>query len=79
MSGAPEGRPPTSFAQRLITPLGDIAELTYDSLDGNQRIRQTIDCVRRDDAGAIAVFLGTTRDNFQGEFDVLLRIAEAQR
>jgi len=60
-----ESRPPTSFAQILVTPLGDIAELTYDSLDDNQRICQTIDSVRRDDAGAIALFLGTTRDNFQ--------------
>jgi molybdopterin synthase catalytic subunit len=68
---APESRPPTSFAQILVTPLGDIAELTYDSLDDNQRICQIIDSVRRDDAGAIAVFLGTTRDNFQGEVEAL--------
>lgn len=65
----PEAQSPKSFAQRLITPLGDIAELTYDPLDENQRICQTIDCVKRDDAGAIAVFLGTTRDKFQGEFE----------
>ena|ERR1700733_135817 len=68
---APESHPPASFAQILVTPLGDIAELTYDSLDDNQRICQTIDSVRRDDAGAIAVFLGTTRDNFQGEVEAL--------
>jgi len=35
------------------------------TFDDNQRVCQTIDSVRRDDAGAIAVFLGTTRDNFQ--------------
>jgi hypothetical protein len=64
-----ETHPPKSFAQKLVTPLGDVTELTYDSLDENLRISQTIDFVRRDDAGAIAVFLGTTRDNFQGKFE----------
>lgn len=59
--------PPTSYAQRIETAYGDIAELTYESLDEHNRISQAIDCVRRDDAGAITTFLGTTRDNFQGE------------
>lgn len=60
--------PPTSYAASLTTAQGDIAELTYDPLDEGDRIRRTIDRVRRDDAGAVAVFLGTTRDGFQGDY-----------
>lgn len=64
---APEGYPPASFASRIQLPNGDLAELTYDSLDQGGRIQKAIDAVRGDDAGAVAVFLGTTRDNFQGK------------
>ncbi|KAF8306194.1 hypothetical protein DL93DRAFT_2143994, partial [Clavulina sp. PMI_390] len=62
-----DSNPPTSFAQRAESPSGDIAELTYESLDDPKRLCAAIGAVRRDDAGAIATFFGTTRDNFQGK------------
>lgn len=42
---------------------GDSFGLTYDPLD----ITAIMDSVRDDGAGALALFVGTTRDNFNGE------------
>lgn len=73
MSASATGdHPPASFPQKVVTSCGDIAELTYDSLDEGNRTSQAIDIVRRDDAGAVAVFLGTTRDNFEGKFRAIV-------
>lgn len=58
--------PLTSYAASHITPHGDIAQLTYENLDEGDRIKDAIESVKREDAGAVALFLGTTRDNFQG-------------
>lgn len=54
--------PPASHAARIDAPSGDITELTYEPLNASN----IIDSVKDDGAGAIAVFIGTTRDSFQG-------------
>jgi molybdopterin synthase catalytic subunit len=43
---------------------GDNFGLTYDPLD----VAQIMNTVRDDGAGALALFVGTTRDNFNGTF-----------
>ena len=53
--------PPTSIAAELRTPEGTFV-LTYDKLDSEAIIQS----VQDDAAGAIAVFIGTTRNSFQG-------------
>jgi len=53
--------PPASVATKLEIPEGTFA-LTYDKLDSEAIIRSAQD----DSAGAIAVFIGTTRNSFQG-------------
>ncbi|KAG8690419.1 Molybdopterin synthase catalytic subunit [Ceratobasidium sp. 395] len=53
-----------SVALSLTEPTtGDIFSLTYDPLDTSA----IMDSVRDDSAGALAVFVGTTRDNFNGK------------
>ncbi|KAG9124369.1 Molybdopterin synthase catalytic subunit [Ceratobasidium sp. 392] len=53
-----------SVALSLTEPVtGDNFGLTYDSLD----ISAIIDSVRDDGAGALALFVGTTRNNFNGK------------
>lgn len=53
--------PPASVAAKLEIPEGKFV-LTYDKLDSEAIIQS----VRDDTAGAIAVFIGTTRNSFQG-------------
>lgn len=53
--------PPASVAVELQIPEGTFV-LTYDKLDSEAIIRS----VRDDAAGAIAAFIGTTRNSFQG-------------
>ena len=53
--------PPASSAAKLKIPEGTFA-LTYDKLDSEAIIQS----VQDDTAGAIAVFIGTTRNSFQG-------------
>ncbi|KAJ9122210.1 hypothetical protein QFC24_004440 [Naganishia onofrii] len=57
------GYPEASVAARETTALGDTLELTYEKLDA-EAITRT---VKDDGAGAIALFIGTTRDSFQGK------------
>jgi hypothetical protein len=57
------GYPEASVSAKETTSLGDTLELTYEKLD-TEAITAT---VKDDGAGAIAVFIGTTRDSFQGE------------
>lgn len=57
------GYPEASIAAKETTALGDTLELTYEKLDA-EAITGT---VKDDGAGAIALFIGTTRDSFQGE------------
>ena len=52
---------PASVTTKLEIPEGTFA-LTYDKLDSEAIIRS----VQDDTAGAIAVFIGTTRNSFQG-------------
>ena len=52
---------PASLAAKLEIPEGSFV-LTYDKLDSEAIIRSAQD----DAAGAIAVFIGTTRNSFQG-------------
>ncbi|KAF9518253.1 hypothetical protein BS47DRAFT_1359030 [Hydnum rufescens UP504] len=59
--------PPSSYAARNSTPQGDLLELTHDSLDKPSFLNSVVDSVRRDRAGAVALFIGTTRDEFQGK------------
>ena len=54
--------PPASIAAKLEIPEGAFV-LTYDKLDSEAIIQS----VQDDTAGAIAVFIGTTRNSFQGE------------
>jgi len=53
--------PPASVAAKLQIPEGTFV-LTYDKLDSEAIIRS----VQDDTAGAIAAFIGTTRNSFQG-------------
>jgi len=53
--------PPASVATELRIPEGTFV-LTYDKLDS----KTIIQSVQDDTAGAIAVFIGTTRNSFQG-------------
>lgn len=46
----------------LTSPEGDMAALTHDVLD----VLKITQSVQSDQAGAIATFIGTTRDNFKG-------------
>lgn len=57
------GYPAASTAAKETTALGDILELTYERLNA-EMITAT---VKDDGAGAIALFIGTTRDSFQGQ------------
>lgn len=57
------GYPEASVAAKKTTSLGDTLELTYEKLN-TEAITAT---VKDDGAGAIAVFIGTTRDSFQGK------------
>jgi len=59
--------PPSSYAARNFTERGDLLELTYDSLDEPDFLNRVVDHVRRDSSGAIGLFIGTTRDEFQGK------------
>lgn len=58
----PPLNPPASVAAKLEIPEGTFV-LTYDKLNSERIIRS----VQEDTAGAIAVFIGTTRNSFQGE------------
>ena len=58
--------PPASVATELQIPEGTFV-LTYDKLDSEAIIRS----VQDDTAGAIAVFIGTTRNSFQGALKTL--------
>ncbi|KAJ9120837.1 hypothetical protein QFC22_002771 [Naganishia vaughanmartiniae] len=62
-STTPTGYPEASVAAKETTALGDTLELTYEKLDA-EAITGT---VKDDGAGAIALFIGTTRDSFQGK------------
>lgn len=55
--------PSASIATCLTTEEGDCV-LTYDPLDTNKIIKSVGD----HSAGAIAVFIGTTRNSFNGPF-----------
>jgi len=57
----PSLNPPASVAIKLEIPEGTFV-LTYHKLDSEAIIRS----VQDDTAGAIAVFIGTTRNSFQG-------------
>ena len=50
-----------SVAAKLETPAG-LCELTYEQLDS----QVIIDYVRSPEAGALAIFIGTTRNSFKG-------------
>ena len=60
-------RPSASFGTRLETEDGECV-LTYDPLNAEEIIKSVGD----DSAGATAVFIGTTRNNFQGSYDLCL-------
>lgn len=62
-SGTQTGYPAASTAAKETTSFGDTLELTYEKLNA-ESITTT---VQDDGAGAIALFIGTTRDSFQGE------------
>lgn len=55
--------PSASVAARLDIPEGTCA-LSYDALD----VQTIIQSVADDDAGATAVFIGTTRNSFKGKY-----------
>jgi hypothetical protein len=57
-------RPTASTAVREVTDLRDVLELTYEPLDS----QAIIGSVQDDGAGALAVFIGTTRDTFEGTY-----------
>lgn len=50
-----------SIADKLVSELGDIAELTFEKID----VAEVSSRVKSDQAGAVVVFEGTTRDTFQ--------------
>ncbi|KAK0567215.1 hypothetical protein OC861_002812 [Tilletia horrida] len=54
--------PPSSVSGTTSTTEGDVAQLTYDPIDEAQVLK----AVRDPGAGATCLFVGTTRDNFQG-------------
>ncbi|CAD6886582.1 unnamed protein product [Tilletia controversa] len=54
--------PPSSVPARTLTETGDVAELTYEAIDEGAVLR----AVRDPGAGATCLFVGTTRDHFQG-------------
>ncbi|KAG9014719.1 Molybdopterin synthase catalytic subunit [Tulasnella sp. JGI-2019a] len=56
------GTSPSEADASCQTPEGDIAVLTFDILDSSIITRS----VQSDQAGAVALFIGTTRDNFKG-------------
>lgn len=60
----PTEYPEASVSAQKTTELGDLLELTYDKLN----TEAIIDSVKDDGAGAIATFIGTTRNSFQGKF-----------
>ncbi|KAE8229895.1 hypothetical protein CF326_g5113 [Tilletia indica] len=62
MSSSSFQPPPSSVPARTTTELGDVAELTYDPIDEGAVLR----AVRDPGAGATCLFVGTTRDEFQG-------------
>ncbi|KAE8255446.1 hypothetical protein A4X13_0g3039 [Tilletia indica] len=62
MSSSSFQGPPSSVSARTTTELGDVAELTYDPIDEGAVLR----AVRDPGAGATCLFVGTTRDEFQG-------------
>lgn len=68
MSLADSTSHPSSYAARSTTSLGNIVELTFHSLDDNTVVKSIIDLVKDNASGAISLFIGTTRDNFQGEY-----------
>ena len=57
----PSLNPPASVPAKLVIPEGTFV-LTYDKLDSEAIIQS----VKDDAAGAIAIFIGTTRNSFQG-------------
>ena len=57
--------PAASRSAKLTNNLGDTFELTYERLD----TESIVNTVKDDGAGAIATFIGTTRNSFQGEHD----------
>lgn len=54
--------PSTSIDVHQVTPAGDVLALTHDPLD----CMAITNSVGDDGAGAIATFIGTTRDSFEG-------------
>lgn len=48
-------------------------ELTYDSLD----TQTIIDSVRAPEAGALAIFIGTTRNSFKGAYSLASQLTQA--
>ncbi|KIO24870.1 hypothetical protein M407DRAFT_97322 [Tulasnella calospora MUT 4182] len=52
-----------SAADRVTTDSGDVAELTFGVLDVNQYLKS----IHSEQAGAQAMFVGTTRDTFQNK------------
>lgn len=62
--------PPASVAAKLRIPEGTFV-LTYEKLDSEAIIRS----VQDDTAGAIAAFIGTTRNSFQGALPTALPFA----
>lgn len=62
--------PPASVAAKLRIPEGTFV-LTYEKLDSEAIIRS----VQDDTAGAIATFIGTTRNSFQGTLPTALPFA----
>ncbi|KAL9933150.1 hypothetical protein V8E36_007868 [Tilletia maclaganii] len=54
--------PPGSVSATTSTESGDVAQLTYEAIDEGSVLR----AVRDAGAGATCLFVGTTRDHFQG-------------
>jgi len=61
--------PPSASVDAHLETLGAICVLTHQALDADQIITSVGD----DSAGATAVFIGTTRNSFEGGFLIKLR------
>lgn len=57
---------------RTTTPSGDVGSLSFETLDEASILRQ----INHPSAGASVLFVGTTRDNFKGQFSLSYRERE---
>lgn len=55
-----------SVPLKAVTDEGDVAQLTYDVLE----MAEVTKFIKSDQAGALVVWAGTTRDSFQGRYSI---------